>query len=86
MIIVKIRHMDNKQEYLFRSPIHLTAGTFVLVETNRGKQFGIVSADSIETTEELFSYVVEPYAPNITPKKLRRVLGRCLFIEEFSQQ
>ena len=80
MIIVKVRHSDNGQEFMFRTPTHLTAGTAVLVETKRGKQPGMVSADSIEISEELFNYIVSPYT-NGNPPQLRNVLGRYHFTE-----
>lgn len=80
MIIVKVRHSDNGQEFMFRTPTQLTAGTAVLVETKRGKQPGMVSADSIEISEELFNYIVSPYT-NGNPPQLRNVLGRYHFTE-----
>ena len=80
MIIVKVRHSDNGQEFIFRTPTHLTAGTAVLVETKRGKQPGMVSTDSIEISEELFNYIVSPYT-NGKPPQLRNVLGRYHFTE-----
>lgn len=80
MIIVKVRHSDNGQEFMFRTPTHLTAGTAVLVETKRGKQPGMVSADSVEINEDLFNYIVSSYA-NGNPPQLRNVLGRYYFTE-----
>lgn len=80
MIIVKVRHSDNGQEFMFRTPTHLTAGTAVLVETKHGKQPGTVSADSVEINEDLFNYIVSSYT-NGNPPQLRNVLGRYYFTE-----
>lgn len=80
MIIVKVRHSENGQEFIFRTPTHLVAGTQVLVETKRGRQTGTVSSDSIEVSKEQFDYIASSYHNGGAPE-LRNVIGRYILTE-----